>query len=89
MWVRFFETGLSFVGHNVSEPVQTPSIALNAVSNIWDEQFNGQWTFMIQTWCWTITTFFDQSIQSNVTSAVNFMLASWSKVLGLFIDDHT
>lgn len=36
--VRFFETGLSFVGHSVSELVQTPSIALIAVGNIWDEQ---------------------------------------------------
>ena len=36
--VRFFETGLSFVGHSISELVQTPSIALVAVGNIWDEQ---------------------------------------------------
>ncbi|WP_299068686.1 phenylalanine--tRNA ligase subunit beta [uncultured Psychrobacter sp.] len=36
--VRFFETGLSFVGHSVSELVQTPSIALVAVGNVWDEQ---------------------------------------------------
>ncbi|WP_201555643.1 phenylalanine--tRNA ligase subunit beta [Psychrobacter sp. 72-O-c] len=36
--VRFFETGLSFVGHSVSELVQTPSIALVAVGDIWDEQ---------------------------------------------------
>lgn len=36
--VRFFETGLSFVGNSVSELVQTPSIALVAVGNIWDEQ---------------------------------------------------
>ena len=36
--IRFFETGLSFVGHSVSELVQTPSIALVAVGNIWDEQ---------------------------------------------------
>ena len=36
--IRFFETGLSFVGHSVSELVQTPSIALVAVGNIWDDQ---------------------------------------------------
>lgn len=36
--VRFFETGLSFVGHSINELVQTPSIALIAVGNIWDEQ---------------------------------------------------
>jgi phenylalanyl-tRNA synthetase beta chain len=36
--VRFFETGLSFVGHSISELVQTPSIALVAVGNVWDEQ---------------------------------------------------
>lgn len=36
--VRFFETGLSFVGHSISDLVQTPSIALIAVGNIWDEQ---------------------------------------------------
>jgi len=36
--VRFFETGLSFVGHSVSDLVQTPSIALVAVGNVWDEQ---------------------------------------------------
>ena len=36
--VRFFETGLSFVGRSVSDLVQTPSIALVAVGNIWDEQ---------------------------------------------------
>ena len=36
--VRFFETGLSFVGHSVSDLVQTPSIALVAVGDMWDEQ---------------------------------------------------
>ena len=36
--VRFFETGLSFVGHSVSDLIQTPSIALVAVGDIWDEQ---------------------------------------------------
>ncbi len=36
--VRFFETGLSFVGHSVADLVQTPSIALVAVGDIWDEQ---------------------------------------------------
>ncbi|WP_352259568.1 phenylalanine--tRNA ligase subunit beta [Psychrobacter sp. TB55-MNA-CIBAN-0194] len=36
--VRFFETGLSFVGQSISELVQTPSIALVAVGNVWDEQ---------------------------------------------------
>lgn len=36
--VRFFETGLSFVGHSISDLVQTPSIALVAVGDIWDEQ---------------------------------------------------
>ena len=36
--VRFFETGLSFVGHSISELVQTPSIALVAVGDVWDEQ---------------------------------------------------
>ncbi|WP_201599615.1 phenylalanine--tRNA ligase subunit beta [Psychrobacter immobilis] len=36
--VRFFETGLSFVGHSISDLVQTPSIALVAVGNVWDEQ---------------------------------------------------
>ena len=36
--VRFFETGLSFVGQNISELVQTPSIALVAVGSVWDEQ---------------------------------------------------
>lgn len=36
--IRFFETGLSFVGQSVSELVQTPSIALVAVGNVWDEQ---------------------------------------------------
>lgn len=36
--VRFFETGLSFVGQSISELVQTPSIALVAVCEVWDEQ---------------------------------------------------
>ena len=36
--VRFFETGLSFVGQSISELVQTPSIALVAVGEVWDEQ---------------------------------------------------
>ncbi|MDN3398826.1 phenylalanine--tRNA ligase subunit beta [Psychrobacter sp. APC 3426] len=36
--VRFFETGLSFVGQSISDLVQTPSIALVAVGNVWDEQ---------------------------------------------------
>ncbi len=36
--IRFFETGLSFVGHSISDLVQTPSIALVAVGDIWDEQ---------------------------------------------------
>ncbi|MGM8889542.1 phenylalanine--tRNA ligase subunit beta [Psychrobacter sp. 1Y1] len=36
--VRFFETGLSFVGQSVSDLVQTPSIALVAVGDIWSEQ---------------------------------------------------
>ncbi|WP_201577808.1 phenylalanine--tRNA ligase subunit beta [Psychrobacter okhotskensis] len=36
--VRFFETGLSFVGQSIGELVQTPSIALVAVGDIWDEQ---------------------------------------------------
>ncbi|MGP9689961.1 phenylalanine--tRNA ligase subunit beta [Psychrobacter sp. AOP22-C1-C5] len=36
--VRFFETGLSFVGNNISDLVQTPSIALVAVGDVWDEQ---------------------------------------------------
>ena len=36
--IRCLETGLSFVGHSVSELVQTPSIALVAVGNIWDDQ---------------------------------------------------
>lgn len=36
--VRFFETGLSFVGHSISDLVQTPSIALIAVGDVWEEQ---------------------------------------------------
>ncbi len=36
--VRFFETGLSFVGQSVSDLVQTPSLAIVAVGDIWDEQ---------------------------------------------------
>ena len=36
--VRFFETGLSFVGHSVSDLVQTPTMALVAVGDVWDEQ---------------------------------------------------
>ncbi len=36
--VRFFETGLSFVGQSIIELVQTPSIALVAVGDVWDEQ---------------------------------------------------
>jgi len=36
--VRFFETGLSFVGQSISELVQTPSIALVAIGDIWSEQ---------------------------------------------------
>ncbi len=36
--IRFFETGLSFVGQSISELVQTPSIALVAVGDVWDEQ---------------------------------------------------
>ena len=36
--MRFFETGLSFVGQSISELVQTPSIALVAVGDVWDEQ---------------------------------------------------
>lgn len=36
--VRFFETGLSFVGQSISELVQTPSIALVAIGDVWDEQ---------------------------------------------------
>ena len=36
--VRFFETGLSFVGQSISDLVQTPTMALVAVGDIWDEQ---------------------------------------------------
>lgn len=36
--LRFFETGLSFVGESVSELVQTPCIALIAVGDVWPEQ---------------------------------------------------
>ncbi|WP_201586924.1 phenylalanine--tRNA ligase subunit beta [Psychrobacter jeotgali] len=36
--IRFFETGLSFVGQSISELVQTPSLALVAVGDVWDEQ---------------------------------------------------
>ncbi|GAA0322601.1 phenylalanine--tRNA ligase subunit beta [Psychrobacter aestuarii] len=36
--IRFFETGLSFVGQRISELVQTPSIALVSVGDVWDEQ---------------------------------------------------
>lgn len=36
--LRFFETGLSFVGQSVSDLVQTPSIALVAVGDVWPEQ---------------------------------------------------
>ncbi|MGO2386742.1 MAG: phenylalanine--tRNA ligase subunit beta [Psychrobacter sp.] len=36
--VRFFETGLSFVGQSISDLVQTPSIAFVAVGDIWSEQ---------------------------------------------------
>ncbi|WP_169393293.1 MULTISPECIES: phenylalanine--tRNA ligase subunit beta [Psychrobacter] len=36
--LRFFETGLSFVGKSVSDLVQTPSIALVAVGDVFDEQ---------------------------------------------------
>ena len=36
--VRFFETGLSFVGQSISDLVQTPNIALVAVGDVWDEQ---------------------------------------------------
>ena len=36
--VRFFETGLSFVGANVSELVQTPSVALIATGTHYPEQ---------------------------------------------------
>lgn len=36
--VRFFETGLSFVGASVSELVQTPSLALVAVGDVNQEQ---------------------------------------------------
>ena len=36
--IRFFETGLSFVGQKISELVQTPSLALVSVGDVWDEQ---------------------------------------------------
>lgn len=36
--VRFFETGLSFVGQTIKDLVQTPSVALVATGDIWDEQ---------------------------------------------------
>lgn len=36
--LRFFETGLSFVGSSISDLVQTPSIALVAVGDVFDEQ---------------------------------------------------
>lgn len=36
--IRFFETGLSFVGQSVSELVQTPSLAMVAVGDVWPEQ---------------------------------------------------
>ncbi|MBO1530701.1 phenylalanine--tRNA ligase subunit beta [Psychrobacter sp. F1192] len=36
--VRFFETGLSFVGQSIKDLVQTPSIAIVAVGDVWDEQ---------------------------------------------------
>ncbi|MGP4864788.1 phenylalanine--tRNA ligase subunit beta [Psychrobacter sp. T6-5] len=36
--VRFFETGLSFVGQSISDLVQTPSIAVVAVGDVWSEQ---------------------------------------------------
>lgn len=36
--IRFFETGLSFVGQSVSDLVQTPCIAMIAVGDAWPEQ---------------------------------------------------
>lgn len=36
--LRFFETGLSFVGKSISDLVQTPSIALVAVGDVFNEQ---------------------------------------------------
>ncbi len=39
--VRFFETGLTFVGANVAELVQTPSLAIVAVGDVEQEQVNG------------------------------------------------
>ena len=36
--IRFFETGLSFVGQSVSELVQTPSLGMIAVGDAWPEQ---------------------------------------------------
>ncbi|WP_019672678.1 phenylalanine--tRNA ligase subunit beta [Psychrobacter lutiphocae] len=39
--VRFFETGLSFVGATVAELVQTPSLAIIATGNVYPEQAHG------------------------------------------------
>lgn len=36
--IRFFETGLSFVGQSVSELVQTPTLAMIATGDVWPEQ---------------------------------------------------
>lgn len=36
--MRFFETGLSFVGKDVSELIQTPSLAMVAVGDVLDKQ---------------------------------------------------
>lgn len=36
--IRFFETGLSFVGQSIDDLVQTPSIAFVSVGDVWSEQ---------------------------------------------------
>lgn len=43
--IRFFETGLSFVGQSVSELVQTPTIAMVATGDTWPEQAHQNRTF--------------------------------------------
>ena len=88
--VRFFETGLSFVGQSISELVQTPSIALVAVGDIWDEQAYQNRTLDFYDLKYDIEQLLPVKIDSTriryERSALNFLHPGQSAKL--YIDDH-
>ena len=88
--VRFFETGLSFVGHSISDLVQTPSIALVAVGDIWNEQAYQNRTLDFYDLKHDIEQLLPVKIDSTriryKRSALNFLHPGQSAKL--YIDDH-